>query len=373
MEHSVAEYVAPGHPDRLADAVVEKIVDLAVSKDEDSLVGVECAIFQDCVFVDGHISCGKSDKCEVNEKDIKNAVKAAYKAAGYGSVWSPNPSDLKITCRIDCCPLSNEEREIRKYSDDQNIVTGYATNDINTCFLPVAHFMAVSIGKALMKGREKSEWKDYLGPDMKILVDIVSQGGKYSFNSLNISWQNKNLQVSKVQELIRNELNKVLNDLAVPYLGLKAIEPQKVFINRAGDFKIGGPEGDNGLSGKKLAVDFYGPSIPIGGGAICGKDPHKIDVVGAFRARQLALQLVKTGLYENVFTSLSWIPGNESPIQVNAFSIDRFGTKVIINSEKLPPSNWFSIQAINKDLKLGRVKRAELMKKGYMFVYPEDF
>ena len=83
----------------------------------------------------------------------------------------------------------------------------------------------------------------------------------------------------------------------------------------------GGPEGDNGLAGKKLCIDFYGPSIPIGGGAIYGKDPHKIDVCGALRAREVALKLVKEQGFYSVFVTLAWSPGEESPYIIEAYEM----------------------------------------------------
>ena len=93
--------------------------------------------------------------------------------------------------------------------------------------------------------------------------------------------------------------------------------PDKLILNGAGEFAIGGPEGDNGLSGKKLVIDHYGPGVPIGGGALAGKDPHKVDKCGALRARQLAKKLVRGGVDEARVT-LGWAPGGDAPFLIEA-------------------------------------------------------
>ena len=147
-------------------------------------------------------------------------------------------------------------------------------------------------------------------------------------------------------------INNILEKLDGFLDSLSEISDDKFYLNGAGDFIQGGPEGDNGLSGKKLCIDFYGPEIPIGGGAIYGKDPHKIDVCGALRARELAVKLVKEYGFYSVFTSLAWSPGEKFPHSVTAYEIDEFGTRMEIDKELLPPNDYFSIDCINNDLKI---------------------
>ena len=150
-----------------------------------------------------------------------------------------------------------------------------------------------------------------------------------------------------------------------------------------GDFIVGGPEGDNGLSGKKLAVDFYGPEIPIGGGAICGKDPHKVDVAGAFRARELALRLLGRARspsapqcddahgvcalpgWQAVTVRLGWTPGDAAPAFREAERVDSLGMTHPIPASALPPVDWFSIDSIVADLRLAAISRREKVLSGY--------
>lgn len=353
----VAEYVSPGHPDRLCDSIVNKIVDFVVSKDKDALCGLECAVHTNKVFVDGRIAAGKKRRV-INNNIIKDIIKDVYKAAGYGKEyygnnkkWHPFPEELEIYLDVCIEKLNDEERNLREYSDDQNVVNGYAINSKTSMFLPVEHYVATKIGEwfnAIKRG--------LFGPDFKILVQIIKDGSEYVWERLTISVQHMN--ECSFKEIHANAYYDIKRTLFKIFGGtefdsLCKIDSEKIYINGAGDFVQGGPEGDNGLSGKKLCLDYYGPSIPIGGGAIYGKDPHKVDVCGAFRARELAVKLVKEHNYYSVFTRLAWSPGETSPYLIEAYEIDEFGTQFKIDDSLLPPKDFFSIECINKDLNLG--------------------
>ena len=129
MKSHIAEFVSPGHPDRLADAIVESIVDLAVGRDAEALVGVECAVHTDHVFIDGRIAAGKDGVCAVRHDEIDEIARKVYREAGYGGIWIHAPEKLKVIQNVCLEPLSDEERAIRNLSDDQNVVTGYASHD----------------------------------------------------------------------------------------------------------------------------------------------------------------------------------------------------------------------------------------------------
>ena len=355
----VAEYVSPGHPDRLCDAIVNNIVNYVVSKDKDALCGLECAVHTNKVFVDGRIAAGKNRRV-INEDKIKGIVRQVYKDAHYGDrytangtshdrCWHPYPEELEIILDVCIERLSDDERELRQYSDDQNIVNGYALNSPSSDYFPVEHYAAIKIGEALSKESH------YHGPDFKVLVQIDKENGSLSWHRLTISAQHHRDEYYKqFFGYIKSCIDSILDRLfsGTPWDSLSKIDNSCFYLNGAGDFVQGGPEGDNGLSGKKLCVDFYGPSVPIGGGAIYGKDPHKIDVCGALRARELAVKLVKEHGFHSVFTTLAWSPGEKAPYIIEAYEIDEFGTKFKVDDSMLPARDFFSIECINNDLNL---------------------
>ena len=324
MKSHIAEYVSPGHPDRLADAIVESIVDLAVGRDGEALVGVECAVHTDHVFIDGRIAAGKA-KCAVSNEEIEGIARKVYREAGYGGIWIHAPENLKVIQNVCLEPLSDDERAIRNLSDDQNVVTGFACNHPETDYLPPAHFIANYIGRKVDGWRRTVS--DKFGPDFKVLVHIYDNCGRYEWRRLTISIQHREgVFAAEQHELVLPVVSGALAELEARGLaGISNLPLENFILNGMGDFIIGGPEGDNGLSGKKLAVDFYGPEIPIGGGAICGKDPHKVDVAGAFRARELARRLLKERGGSAVTVRLGWTPGDAAPAFREAESIDSLG------------------------------------------------
>ena len=412
MTTHIAEYVSPGHPDRLADAIVESVVDIAVSRDADALVGVECAVHTDHVFIDGRIAAGRGT-CAVTHEEIEELARDVYRAAGYGGLWKPAPEDLRVIQNVCLEPLLDEERAIRQYSDDQNVVSGYACDHPETDYLPPAHFIARYIGRKVDTWRRTLP--DKFGPDFKVLVHlaekvsdtkaVVSDTGKlvvsdtgelvsdtgrgalvapgpgvrhqkaqgvrhlcYEWRRLTLSIQHaEGVYAQERHELVTPVVREALAELEARGLhGIGTLTADRFVLNGAGDFIQGGPEGDNGLSGKKLAVDFYGPEVPIGGGAICGKDPHKVDVAGAFRARELALKLLKGGAGRRAVTvRLGWTPGDASPAIREAEATDSLGLSRPIPQSEFPPEDWFSIASTVADANLGKILRHRRMLEGY--------
>ncbi len=168
-----AEYVSPGHPDRLADAIAESIVTAAVRQKPDALVGVEVAVHTDCVFVDGRIAAGPGSI------DIEKIVRDVYRAAGYGGPWNPDPGKIRVTTDLCQEALSAEESDIRPFSDDQNIVIGYACGDERTNYLPVAHWVSGELGRRLFaRLRGDADLSAIFGPDFKILASLEVDAGR---------------------------------------------------------------------------------------------------------------------------------------------------------------------------------------------------
>jgi len=307
-----AEYVLPGHPDRLADAIADAIVDAACERDPDALVGVEVAVHRDVVFVDGRIAGDGAEQI-----DVGALVRSVYADVGYGR-WRPNPEQLRILSDLCVGPLRSGEREVRGVSDDQSIVVGYACGDERTNFLPIEHFLARTLAQQLdtVRGRHS----DVLGPDGKVLLGISGPYDSPRLRSVSVSVHHvEDADDVEVVRLARGAVEAWMEEFARAFPSLAATElgPDVLRINGAGAFAVGGPLGDNGLSGKKLPLDFYGPSVPIGGGALCGKDPHKVDRCGALRARQIAKHLVASGLASHALVHLAFVPGGTAPAHVS--------------------------------------------------------
>ena len=358
-----AEYVSPGHPDRLADAIAESIVTAAVRQKPDALVGVEVAVHTDCVFVDGRIAAGSQPV------DIEKIVRDVYRAAGYGGSWNPEPGKIRVTTDLCQEALSAEESDIRPFSDDQNIVIGYACGDERTNYLPAAHWVSGELGRRLFaRLRSDADLSAIFGPDFKILASLKVTPGetRVEWHRLILSIQHlPKLPYERQHRILLPLLEQILKDLEAGGLegAASTFTPDKLILNGAGEFAIGGPEGDNGLSGKKLVIDHYGPGVPIGGGALAGKDPHKVDKCGALRARQLAKKLVRGGVDEARVT-LGWAPGGDAPFLIEA-STTQGGVSLQVPRQELPPDEWFRIGAIVGDLELTERDWATDLRAGY--------
>jgi S-adenosylmethionine synthetase len=358
-----AEYVSPGHPDRLADAIAESIVTAAVRQKADALVGVEIAVHTDCVFIDGRIAAGPQSV------DIEKIVRDVYRVAGYGGLWKPDPAKIRVTTELCEEALPTEESDVRPFSDDQNIVVGYACGDERTSYLPVAHWIAGELGRRLFaRLRGEADLSGILGPDFKILASLEAEP-----DEARVEWRRLVLSVQHVPKLSYERQHRILLPLLEQTLrelevsGLRGAAStfvaDKLILNGAGEFAVGGPQGDNGLSGKKLVIDHYGPGVPIGGGALAGKDPHKVDKCGALRARQLAKKLVRKGVDE-VRVILGWAPGGDAPFLIEA-STTQGGVSLEVPREELPLDEWFAIKSIVRDLELTERDWAADLRAGY--------
>jgi S-adenosylmethionine synthetase len=291
-----AEFVFPGHPDKLCDAIADALVERAAAAEQRSLCGVEVAIHMSTVFVSGRIAGeGAADI------DVTAVVREVYSSGGYGEGWNPQPEGLRVKTALCTGPLNPGEAEFRSVSDDQSVVTAYAVDSPETNYLPPEHWLAATLGRRLERLREQRP-ELRLGPDGKVLV--VCDPEKLRLEMFSASLQ----QAVGGDEI---ELNRALREavkVELDAIGWSAGDA--FFVNGAGNFEVGGPEGDNGLSGKKLVVDAYGPRVPIGGGALSGKDSHKVDRAGALLARRVAKAVVVTGTARECQATLAVFPGD---------------------------------------------------------------
>lgn len=324
MTHDLlyAEWVLPGHPDKLGDRIADGLVDLALHHDPDALVGVEVAVHRDVVFVDGRIAAGGPPTAP----EVAEVVRAAYAEAGYGEAWPPDPAALRVASDLAIDPLLPAERGFRVVSDDQCICVGYAVGGAETNFLPPAHWLAWRLARRLAGLRvERADLA--LGPDGKVLVVLEADGASLVVRTVNVSLQHgRETDLVALRRAVREAvLDEAGRAAALPALRCDAAACG-LRLNGAGEFVVGGPQGDNGLSGKKLVVDAWGPGVPIGGGALSGKDPHKVDRAGTLRARQIARTLVAEGRGREALVRLVFLPGDTEPahlaVRVDGLALD---------------------------------------------------
>ena len=307
-----AEAVCAGHPDRLADRIADAIVELACVRDDHALVGVEVALHRHVVFIDGRVAAGEGRDCVVTPDDIVSLVRSAYAEAGYGKspsgTFVPDPGVLDV--RLDLClgPLEADERAARAVADDQAVAVGHAVRGDRAGYRPLEQALASDFANALERLRVGRPTLG-LGPDGKTLVVVRGRqlvGVSVSVHHRpGVEWRG---------------LTRAVRDACVAVAGeyveadeLERIDDVDWLVNGAGAFEIGAGEADNGLSGKKLVVDGCGTSVPIGGGTVHGKDPRKVDVRGQKQAREMAVDLVRTGQAEEATVWLAWRPGDIDP------------------------------------------------------------
>jgi len=300
-----AEAVAAGHPDKIADAIADAIVDLAVGREPRALVGVEVGVHRASVFVTGRVA-----GAGLTNVDVERLVRERYAEIGHGADWPPAPRELRVACDLDLGPLLPGEADFREMSDDQSICIGYAVDTPGTAWLPPEHWLAHRIVRGLEDLRRAAP-ELRIGPDAKAAVlGVDVPGHPMGLDAATVSLQqaigaDEIGTRRRVVDVIRAALDAAPAAFEVPD-DLAA----RVLVNGAGNFACGGPMGDNGLSGKKLVADAYGPRVPIGGGALSGKDFFKVDRAGAIAARRLALAIVRGGGAPEATVELLWCPGD---------------------------------------------------------------
>lgn len=306
-----AEFIFPGHPDKLSDAIADALVACAQQLEPRALVGVEVAVHRDHVYVTGRIGCADAQRI-----DIDTLVADVYQSAGYGHGWYPGPDQVKVVSNLCTGPLEEGESEFRELSDDQVICIGYANHLAPTNHLPVEQWLVCRLAKRLHRLRTEQPELG-LGPDGKVVITldetIWHDETHWALSQLSCSLQQHTASDEiALHRLVRSAIAQELEAAASVLPGLAAAVPDRLTVNGAGAFEVGGPEGDNGLSGKKLVVDAYGPRVPIGGGAWSGKDFFKADRAGGMHARRLAKLAVQLGISSEVQVVLAWFPGDSN-------------------------------------------------------------
>ncbi len=323
-----SESVTEGHPDKLADQISDSILDAILEQDPEGRVACETMVTTGQVHVVGEISTN----CYVDiSKIIRNTVREiGYTKAEYG--FDADTCGILISLdeqSPDIAQGVNEALESREGemdkeeaigAGDQGMMFGYASNETHE-FMPLPIALAHRLSRKIAELRKSGEI-EYLRPDAKTQVTVVYEDGKpVSVDTIVISTQHdEGIEIAQIR---KDMIEKVIKAV-VPAELLTA--ETKFIINPTGKFVIGGPQGDSGLTGRKIIVDTYGGMARHGGGAFSGKDPTKVDRSAAYAARYVAKNIVAAGLADRCEIQLAYAIGVAHPVSI---MVDTFGTNKI--------------------------------------------
>ena len=309
-----SESVTEGHPDKVADQISDAVLDYALSQDPMSRVACETMVTTGVAVVAGEITT----KTHIDyQKIVRNTVEAiGYTDATYGF-------DFK-TCAV-MATVDTQSPDIAMGVDtggagDQGLMFGYATNE-SPELMPLPILLAHQLTKKLADARRAGK-PNFLRPDGKSQVSVEYDGSKpVRIDTVVISTQHSP-EATPTQ--IRDEVIELIVKPVLPKALLDA--KTKYHINPTGRFVVGGPQGDCGLTGRKIIVDTYGGMGRHGGGAFSGKDPTKVDRSACYMARYIAKNVVAAGLADRVEVQLAYAIGVADPVSV---AVDAFGTEKV--------------------------------------------
>ena len=303
-----SESVSEGHPDKVCDIISDSVLDLYLSKFPESRVACETLVTTNTVVIAGEVR-GPEIKSDEIEKLIRNRVKdIGYEQEGFH--WK----NLKFTNYLhsqsqDIAVGVDSSGNKDEGAGDQGIMFGFActeTKDLMPAPISYSHKVLQLMSEARKSGKEK-----LLRPDSKSQFSVIYEKGKpKGISSIVVSTQHdERVDQEKVKEIVRPYI------LSVIPKGWMCDE-NNFYVNPTGRFVIGGPDGDTGLTGRKIIVDTYGGAAPHGGGAFSGKDPTKVDRSAAYVARYLAKNIVAAGVSEKCLIQLSYAIGVSQPLSI---------------------------------------------------------
>ena len=331
-----SESVTEGHPDKICDQISDAVLDALLQEDPMSRVACETAITTGLVLIMGEVTTEAY-------VDIQKVVRDTIREIGYdkseygfdantcGVIVALDEQSRDIAMGVDKSLEAKEKIKDEVVSDigagDQGMMFGYASNETDE-LMPYAISLAHKITRRLTKVR-KDKTLPYLRPDGKsqVTVEYDDEGRPVHINAVVLSSQHDE-DVS--MEQLRKDLKKHVIDVVVPEDLISS--KTKVYINPTGRFVIGGPNGDSGLTGRKIIVDTYGGYARHGGGAFSGKDPTKVDRSASYAARYVAKNIVAAGLADKCEIQLSYAIGVAAPTSI---MIDTFGTGKLPHEELL--------------------------------------
>ena len=305
-----SESVSEGHPDKVSDRISDMVVDTYLSMDPVSRVACETLTTTNRVVLAGEIRGPK-----INNEELENKVRDCIKDIGYdqeGFSWKNAKIENHLHDQSSDIAMGVDSKDNKdEGAGDQGLMFGYACNETEDLMPAPIHY-SHKILRLMAEDRKKGNLKG-IEPDNKSQVTMLYENNKpVKVTSVVISTQHsKDLNQEKVKELVIPYIKK-----SIPSNFLESLKTKEIYINPTGQFIIGGPDGDTGLTGRKIIVDTYGGSAPHGGGAFSGKDPTKVDRSAAYAARYLAKNIVSSGASDKCLIQLAYAIGVSKPLSI---------------------------------------------------------
>jgi S-adenosylmethionine synthetase len=320
-----SESVSEGHPDKVCDRISDAVVDLYLAADPYARVACETLVTTNRIVLAGEVRGPESITSDAIEEAARRAVREIgyeqdgfhWKNAEFQNYLHEQSADIAMGVDADA------EAEKDEGAGDQGIMFGYACQETEA-LMPAPIYYSHRILHEMAKARHSGRTTE-LGPDSKSQVTLVYEGGKpVRADSIVVSTQHSaEASMARIEEIVRGIVDEVMPKGWVN-------GHTKFYVNPTGRFVIGGPDGDAGLTGRKIIVDTYGGAAPHGGGAFSGKDPTKVDRSAAYAARFLAKNVVAAGLADKCTLQVAYAIGVSQPLALYA---DLHGTGTVDEAE----------------------------------------
>ena len=346
-----SESVSEGHPDKVCDRISDMVVDTYLAAEPQSRVACETLTTTNKVVLAGEVRGP-----EIKKKDLIEKVRHCIKDIGYdqeGFTWKEATSveshlhsqSADIAMGVDSSGNKDEG------AGDQGIMFGYACNETDVLMPAPIHY-SHKILRLMAQDRKSGKLKN-IEPDSKSQITIEYKDGKpSSVKSVVISTQHSpDVNQAQVRELVIPYIER-----SIPKELLSSLDEKEIYVNPTGNFVIGGPDGDSGLTGRKIIVDTYGGAAPHGGGAFSGKDPTKVDRSAAYASRYLAKNVVASKIANKCLIQLAYAIGVSKPlsIYVDLFDNDdeknKHVEKLIHENFDLSPRGIREMLGLNKPI-----------------------
>lgn len=369
-----SECVTKGHPDKICDQISDAVLDMYISRDPKSRVACEVMATSKTILVSGEVT----SRAAISKDEIEAVVEGILKDV-YGK-WAYEEGSYVKTVKI-VIDINRQSPDIAQGVDangagDQGMMYGYACNETSE-YMPLGYMLARKIARKLEYVREDTRFAEefkWIKPDGKVQVTMQYENGKpRKIDTILVSCQHSgDISLDEIRDYIQTYVvGPVVFEYGGRYLNHDEYMDFKLLINPTGKFEIGGPEGDTGLTGRKIIVDTYGGYAHHGGGAFSGKDPTKVDRSGALMARKAARWVVRTGLCSECEVQVAYAIGVDKPVSI---AVTTFGTGTISDekiAEKIKNNKDFDFtpKGIIEKLELQRPIYRDLACNG-SFGYP---